>query len=137
MVKWFKESHAKDLKKLAADLKREDEEKTGTDDLVNTESTRKVIRAYVIFRVTHQTYEDPDSRKSNGGTEGVVYTVNPSVSSVPTIANRAFHLTNFSRTEPSGIVTAMYLRLNTSLARRNLSPCVSISLEDCEARRRT
>jgi hypothetical protein len=35
MVKWFKESHAKDLKKLAADLQRE-EEKTGTDDLVNT-----------------------------------------------------------------------------------------------------
>jgi hypothetical protein len=35
MVKSFKESHAKDLEKLAADLQRE-EEKTATDDLVNT-----------------------------------------------------------------------------------------------------
>jgi RNase P subunit RPR2 len=35
MVKSFKESHVKDLEKLAGDLQRE-EEKTSTDDLVNT-----------------------------------------------------------------------------------------------------
>jgi hypothetical protein len=35
MVKSFKESHEKDLEKLTADLQRE-EEKTATDDLVNT-----------------------------------------------------------------------------------------------------
>jgi hypothetical protein len=35
MVKSFKVSHVKDLEKLAADPQRE-EEKTATDDLVNT-----------------------------------------------------------------------------------------------------
>ncbi len=35
MVKSFKESHAKDLEKLAPDRQRE-AEKTATDDLVNT-----------------------------------------------------------------------------------------------------
>ena len=30
------------------------------------------MRAYAIFMATHQTNKDPDSRKSNGGTEGIV-----------------------------------------------------------------
>ena len=35
------------------------------------ESARKVIRAYGILRVTHQTNKNPDTREPNGGTEGV------------------------------------------------------------------